>query len=509
MYRLFYTYFLIFLISGFALYSQNKSNIRPSNSFKRIQIKHADLLIFDKNKSDAQILKGNVWCEHEGTFLYCDSAFLRGSKTMDAYGNIRIVKGDSLMVTGHEMHYDATTRMALLSGSVVCTDRSMRMETPSLYYDTKKNIAGYFNQATIYNGQTILKSKHGHYAASEEMLYFHYDVEITDPEYRLKSDTLKYHVRNKIAYFLGPSIIFNNKDYIYCENGLYDTKKQFSQFGKKSIVHSDNIELRGDSLYYDHKNETGKSLKNIQITDTSEKSNLYGQYAFYEAKGPKFRITGRTLYSRKDQTDSLHLHADTLYYAATDSVHRYISARYHVKIFHPQYQCISDSMHGFSIDSSIHLFGKPILWTERMQCMADTIHVFLSDSGIKKAVLVPKILLVQKTDTIPANEYFNQISGKSACIYFTSNAPQMAEIEGETDMIYFIKEDQTLSGFSKTKTGNAILTFREGELKKSVTIGKTKGTVFPMKELNTFNSRLPVFKWNPELRPQSKNDLFK
>jgi len=505
-----YAVYLLMFLTFFSLYAQNKkTTAEKKSSGKWIQIRHADVLRFDKNRSDAQILLGSVCCEHEGTFLYCDSAFIRGSKWMDAYGNVRIVKGDSLQITGNEMNYDATNKRAVITGSVICIHKNMRMETPELYYNTEKNIAGYFSGATIYNQQTVLKSKHGHYVAKEEMLYFHYDVEITDPEFRMKSDTLKYYLPGKTAYFFGPSVIFNDKDYIYCLNGFYDTQKQISSFGKGSLLQSENVRMEGDSLFYNHKTEQGISLKKVRITDTSEKSNLYGQYAYYQAKGPFFWITGRALYSRKAEKDSLHLHADTLRYHVVDSTHKYIRAGRNVKIFHPGYQVWCDSLYFRNTDSSLHLYGKPLLWSGLMQCSSDTMHVFLSDTGIRYVLLKNKVLMVQKADSIEKNNFFHQATGEDALLYFNGYEPHFGILKGENDVIYFIRSKKKYTGMSRTHSGESRLYFKNGDLNKAVSKGKINGNVIPIQQCSDEKMFLPVFFYESNRRPKCKEDVFK
>ena len=43
---------------------------------KKINIIRADQLEYKKEVKDAQLLRGNVIMEHDGAFMYCDSAYL-------------------------------------------------------------------------------------------------------------------------------------------------------------------------------------------------------------------------------------------------------------------------------------------------------------------------------------------------------------------------------------------------------------------------------------------------
>ncbi|MBK7818746.1 MAG: hypothetical protein IPJ60_15270 [Sphingobacteriaceae bacterium] len=179
-----FTYLIFFiLLSGYA-FSQKKASTpkkQEDKKFKTITVKNADDLSFDRSKSDAQVLKGNVICEHEGALLYCDSALLFSSKRMEAGGHIRIVKGDSITVTGDKLLYDASTKMAILDGNVVCIEKDMTLTTNILTFDVANSIANYYNGGTIVNKENTLKSKNGHYYSATKDVATHYDVVLTNP----------------------------------------------------------------------------------------------------------------------------------------------------------------------------------------------------------------------------------------------------------------------------------------------------------------------------------------
>ncbi len=74
---------------------------------KKINIIRADQLEYRKEIKEAQILKGNVILEHDGAFMYCDSAYLFLKKnTFNAYSNIKIKHNDSLELTGDTLFYN-------------------------------------------------------------------------------------------------------------------------------------------------------------------------------------------------------------------------------------------------------------------------------------------------------------------------------------------------------------------------------------------------------------------
>jgi len=75
---------------------------------KRVYLIHADELRYDRwRNNDAQVLTGSVQFEHEGAKLYCDSAnFFESSNSFEAWGNVRMVQGDTLSLTSDQGYYD-------------------------------------------------------------------------------------------------------------------------------------------------------------------------------------------------------------------------------------------------------------------------------------------------------------------------------------------------------------------------------------------------------------------
>jgi lipopolysaccharide assembly outer membrane protein LptD (OstA) len=93
-------------------------------------------------------------------------------------------------------------------------------------------VASYYDGGKIVNKENTLVSKNGHYYSASKDLTFHYDVVLTNPDYKMRGDTLRYNTINKTSYFIGPSIITSKENYIYCENGWYDTENEISRFSK-------------------------------------------------------------------------------------------------------------------------------------------------------------------------------------------------------------------------------------------------------------------------------------
>ena len=167
-----------------------KSN-STKQSNKLIKIIHAESLSFDRELNDSKILSGNVQCEHEGAMLYCDTAIIKdGENSMQAKGHILITKGDSIRVTGDKLFYNGKTKLATLENNVKCIENDMTLTTNFLNFDVGNSVANYYSGGKIVNKQNTLVSKNGHYYSATKEATFHYDVVLTNPEYKMNSDTL-------------------------------------------------------------------------------------------------------------------------------------------------------------------------------------------------------------------------------------------------------------------------------------------------------------------------------
>src|SRR5438067_1325026 len=168
----------------------------------RIELEHADVSEFSQSETGgADRLSGNVAFKHEGTTMYCDTAYLyRKENRLDAYGNVRIVKG-TFSATTRQMKYEGETKFAQLFNDVVLKDGSMTLNTSRLDYNTKDDISNYNDSAHIVDGENIITSRQGNYYNKSRDMFFKKDVIVTNPKFKMNCDTLQYNTGSRIAYF--------------------------------------------------------------------------------------------------------------------------------------------------------------------------------------------------------------------------------------------------------------------------------------------------------------------
>lgn len=511
------SYILILLFFSIQLLAQTKKNtkvvpaktpisIKTATTVpKSINIKHANSLSFDKTKSNAQVLTGNVICEHDGAILNCDTALIYDSDSkMQASGHIVITKGDSITVTGDKLFYDGKTKLATLENNVKCVEKDMTLTTNHLTFDVGNSIANYYDGGTIVNKENTLTSKNGHYYSATKDVAFHYDVVLTNPDYIMKSDTSRYNTISKISYFLGPSIIISKTDYIYCENGWYDTEKEKAQFSKNAVLVTKEQKLTGDSLFYDRNAKIGRAFRNVRLIDTTQKSIIYGGFVEFKQKKSEALITINPVYARILDTDTLFIAADTLYHRDLDSVDNFLNAYHHVKIFKNDVQAKADSASFNTKDSLLQLFKNPVLWSNKSQATAKLIKVFIGKSTINGFKLESNSFLIQEADSI---DKFNQMTGRSIEGFIKNDTIRKAVILGNAEMLYYVKNKNKIAGLNKTTCSEINLWFKNADIDRVTLKPKVVGNITPLKDVSTENTKLKGFNWQYDKRPKSRNEL--
>lgn len=497
------SFLLLIMLSSFFCFSQTKAKVDG----KIVNIK-AKRLVFDKSLGiDARRLIGDVQWETEGAVMRCDSAYMYTDKNIEAFGHISIIKGDSIFVYGDSLRYDASTKLANLKGNVRCIEKDMTLTTRTLIYDIGNSVASYYNGGTIVNKENTLTSKNGHYYSVTKDLSFHYDVVLVNPDYKMSGDTLRYNTISKTSYFLGPSIITSKENYIYCENGWYDTNKEIARFSKNAVIIYKGQKLLGDSIFYDRKKGYGRATKNVQLIDTAHKSFIVGDLAEHFEKGNKAIVTGHAIYGRTIEADTLFMSADTLFYDQPDSLHSYVKAYKHVKIFKTNLQGVCDSLTYLVHDSLMTMYNSPILWTNNGQITAKLIKITAGQSGVKYFELVNNAIVIQKVDSLDENK-FNQIEGKRMEGFFSQDTIRKLNVIGNAQIIYYVKQKATYKGVNKTICSDLTVWFNSEGVDRATFRNKPESTVFPLAEINDEDMRLKHFVWLEKKRPKKKNDIL-
>lgn len=281
---------------------------------KKIDILNCDLL--DHNTrivANAQRLLGNVHITVDGAHMWCDSLYsYESSNTVDAFGNVHIVRGDTLNMYADFMHYNGDTKLAKARRNVKLIDEKITLTTDSLDYSMVNDLASYNYSGTVKDSTNTLTSVIGLYYVNDKKAFFKTDVDVVTKDYRIKSDTLIYMTETKKVMIEGPTHIFNDKDTLYSEFGWYDSMKGVAQLTKNPRIWNEQRTVKADSIFYEKENGEGLALGHGRIQDIENKIIVVGNRIEYNDLTKIASATDSAMLIQYSETDSLFLHADRL-----------------------------------------------------------------------------------------------------------------------------------------------------------------------------------------------------
>ena len=375
------------------------------------------------------------------------------------------------------------------------------------------NMGYYFNNGISLNGEDTLKSVFGYYFADDDEFFFKKNVEIINPGFKMYSDTLKHNTETKVSYFLGPTDIISDSNYIYCENGWYDHNRDISQFNKNAyLIHKEQI-LSGDSLYYNRNSGIGKAYKNVTFKDSIQDVLLLGNYGFYNEKTGFSMMTDSALFIQvSEKSDSMFMHADTLR-SLKDSifeddeyhVYRIIQAYNHVKTYKPDFQSKCDSLVYNLRDSVIEMHINPVLWSDSNQLSADFILIQTFKNEVERIDMTNNAFIISQSDSIR----FNQIFGIDMVAYIEERELYQIDVYSEGKSVYFIRDDdERLIGVNFIECTDMEIYMKDNKVDKIWFFESPKGKIHPPLTIDISETLLPKFKWDIDYRPENKDEIF-
>lgn len=518
-------------------------------------LESAETLDFDQVRvPDAQVLKGSVRFRHDNALLYCDSAyFYEQSNSLEAFGHVRFVQGDTLFGYSDRMNYDGNAKFARMRSNVKLVDKKTTLTTDSLNYDRVQDLAWYWTGGKIQDQKNTLTSEWGQYISHDSQALFKTDVHLDNERFVMDADTLKYNTKSHVADIVGPTtIVYEEETTITSTLGWYNTETENSMLLNHSlIVHQDGKTMTGDTIFYDKKRGYGQAFRNMELVDSAQHITLYGNYGeMYEKKDSVgshgYATDSALMVDWSDSAKYTYMHADTLYteeipyrifnlrdrdslltlrpnsadslrmdsimvWQAPDTIwvdtaYRQIRAFYGVRMYREDMQAVADSSIYNSRDSIMSLFGKPIAWSDNQQIAADLIDIYFRDSTIDYAHGQGNCIAIQQQ----TGKYYNQLAGKEMFAYIREDELRQVDVNGNAETVFFPRDEETGDwlGVNKTQSSFVKLYIEDQKIHHVVFTSETTGTMYPIDQLSEEETHLGQFFWAEKLRPNTPNDVF-
>lgn len=304
------------LFSTGKVHSQVIMNRPGADTMKVVNLIHADRLRYThpNDTTELQMLAGNVKLQQGTTIFICDSAVLnKNSKFLESFGNVHIIDNDTVNIRSQYLQYFIETKMAFLKNNVSLTDSKSTLYTNELQYDLSTKIAEYHNGGRLVNQTSVLTSKEGTYYEELKDVYFKKNVDLKDPKYTLKTDSLLYNTATQIATFIAPTkIVDSAKRTITTKDGFYDTRNQKAFFGQRPTLKDGATTIIADNVDSDDKTGISILTGRAVYIDTAQGISVLANRIEANRIDGSFLATQHPLLIIKQDKDSIYITADTL-----------------------------------------------------------------------------------------------------------------------------------------------------------------------------------------------------
>ncbi len=481
-----------------------------SQKASKIIVENADFSDINQNEiPDALLLTGNVRLNHDGIIMTCNKAYyFQKENYIKAFGDVQMVQGDTLTLNSKYAEYNGNVKKAFATGNVVMNSPESRMTTDTIYFDRNSQEAYFNSNGTIVNKNNTLKSKAGRYYVKEKKYQFLTSVVLTNPEYTIKSNHLDYKTQQGDSYLKGPSTITGKDNFIYTENGYYNSKNNTGHFLRKSYIKYKDRLIEGDSLYYDRKKEFASGTNNVKITDSINKAIIRGHYGEVYKNKDSLYITKHASVRYLIEKDSMFIHAKKIIVTGKIGERKVIGFN-NVRFFKTDLSGKCDSIHSDQKAALTKLIGKPILWNFENQMTGDVMHLV----GNNKTEKLDSLKILNNTfiiskDTIGTG--YNQIKGLNLYGKFKENKLYEADVVKNTEVVYFMRNDKNeLIGINKNVSSRINMTMDDKSKVETITFFDTvDGDIYPDKDLPENARKLRGFVWRGDERIKTKDDIY-
>jgi len=265
---------------------------------KKISIHSENNQVIDATSDPAtQYLNGDVKVYHEGTFMYCDTAVLRGND-LRTYFNVVLLQNDTIKIFADSLHYNGDSLVAYLYGDIILENGpDKKLYTSYLKYDVKNKIAYYTKNAKLIDKNAVLISKRGTYHLNDKTAFFYQNVKITGDDFELVGDSVSYNTITQLSTFLSPVRITKDSSNIYSQKGWFNLGNKIGDFIGNAQYLKNKTQARADTISYNGELDQ-ITLKGDKILSEyiSESDTAYAKVIFYDQKKETFKLTTNSYY---------------------------------------------------------------------------------------------------------------------------------------------------------------------------------------------------------------------
>jgi lipopolysaccharide export system protein LptA len=359
-------------------------------------------------------------------------------------------------------------------------------------------------------------------------------VELKDPAYYIKTDSLLYNTETQTTRFIAETYIKDSSGRIIkTKEGYYNQLTGKAEFGRRPriIDEKTKVEITADSMFFDDSLGVSQGTGNVLVEDTIQGRTILAGKVWQDNKKNAIMATGKPLMIIKQDEDSIYITADTLFSARLtdlhalrdsvirdtikgttvintddkDSTNRYFEGYRNVKIFSDSMQAVCDSVFYSYKDSIFRLYDNPVIWSKKSQITGDTIFLYTKNKKADRLKVYENSFMVNFLDP----GIYNQVKSTRMDGFFKEGSMDSVRARGFAECIYYIQdEDSAYTAVNECKSDAIDIYFKKDTLQRVVFRSQVTGTIWPMKDKTPEEMRLKNFRWLEARRPKTRLDLF-
>lgn len=463
----------------------------------------------------------SVILEHEGTLLYCDSAYVyQDNNSFDAYSRVRI-EGDGSLILGSALYYEGTTKNGRMVGSpveLVDTESGAHLWTDFLFFNTASRTARYESGGRVETSDYRVVSRRGYYTASQSRTTFAGGVVIRGKDVDMVGDSVELYRDIGELHFYSRTRIYQDSLFLYGDSGVYERELKRLNIHSNVTLRRGEITLFSDHLLLEQESEHAVARGRAVLVDSAGDNRVYGHHIELWQKKDSVLATGSPLVYSVDTSaapaDTLFLRADTLLAwrrkelradtlrgERVDTVW-FAKALHAVRAYSTEQQAVADSMYYNGKDSTLTLYRRPVpyVWKGDMQACGKSIVVYFGDQRVDSARFEGNVFVAQRD----GETTYNQIYGQLVSARLDSTGVRFVRVRDEGKVIFFMRDAGKLIGVNRVSAPSFNVWLESNSIKDVTFYSKATSDVLPYKDAVTEDKVLPGFEWNEKLQPKSR-----
>lgn len=279
--------------------------------------------------SSAVNLLGNVILYHNGAVVTSDSAVRYSENYMEFFKRV-VINQDNTYIYGDRLEYNGETNVVNVYAPIIkVVSDSSELYTYNMTFNTLDKVGEFYGTGTLTQGDNMMESERGYYYVDTREVVGVQNVELTNPEYKMKSDSVRYNLDDETAEFFTTTHVWNDKgEILIADRGKYFNATGEYKFTSNSYILTETQEVWSDSLDYDSRVENVVLRRDIQIRDEENSVMAFGDYGEYWGETEYGMLTREPALVSFDpeQPDTVYMRSDSMFFYTFPADHVFESS---------------------------------------------------------------------------------------------------------------------------------------------------------------------------------------